>query len=135
MVKIQNIYNFLVVQLNYSYRLINIGNGILDKFLIFFELLLYFKIFFIGKRRNNSYQLKDLKFKLNIKTYNNVIQISSYYELLFFSGCADSKNFKKILLNKKYKNLLDLGLNVGRISLIFLKYNLSAKFVYGIDAS
>jgi len=125
--------NTILRNIKWGRNSIKIGYNFIDKLLIFFNVILYLNI--KKKLKTNKSSLWRLKFPVYIKYNNKKVKVNFFYELVFFSGNADEKKFIDILLNPKYSKLLDLGLNVGRVSYCFLKFNSNAKKAVGFDAN
>ena len=105
-------------------KLIKEGKKSKDKIIIFLSLV---KIFFLRMMFNKYPYWIKLISKVDIKDFSN---IKYYGELITLSGFHENRKYLNVLLDKKYKYLLDIGGHTGRISFIFLNKNKDTKVVY-----
>lgn len=101
-----------------------------DKIKLFFLL----PINFISRQISSNkikYDLTKVPCKVFIKDiYERKKRVYFYFDLFMLSGTAFSKEFIKILENKKYKNIIDIGASVGAVGLYFLLQDKNRKCVF-----
>jgi FkbM family methyltransferase len=106
--------------LNKNLAILNLGNKLL--YMSSLPVIAY-------KRFMLKEYLYWIKLPFNIKTKHN-LRIQYLGDLLTLSKVQENENFLKIILNKKYKYLLDIGGQTGRISHIFAISRKEYKIVY-----
>lgn len=126
--------NFIMKKFGKTYlKIINTGKNIDSKLFIFLNLVFYKIIrFFIGEIAIYNRIIPPVQIKDPINS--EVIKIERIYELITFSSLYESKKYLTALLNKSNIKMLDIGSNLGRISLSFYKYSSRDKIVL-IDAN
>lgn len=115
--------------------LITSGRRPIDKIVILLYFIVYkFKRFIFYDKEYFLLEKFPISIQIKEKVFDKEIEIHYLFELISWLGIYESKDLLKILLDKKYFYLLDIGCNIGRLSFFFI-FNKKQRKAILIDAN